>query len=177
MKYTYRLFTIVLLLFTINTAFAQENQTPKDTTSKAQDSSEVFVFVEVMPKYPGGDEARLEYLRDNIVYPKLAKESGIQGTVYVSFVVEADGRITNVIVLKGIGGGCDEEAVRVVKNMPNWEPGTQRGKKVRTQFNMPFRFVLDNGKSSKKLSKKERRKLKKKQKKEAKEKSSSFSPF
>jgi protein TonB len=103
---------------------------------------EIFVFVEEQPTYPGGDEARLTYLRDNIKYPEIAKESGIQGTVYVTFVVEKDGRISNVKVLRGIGGGCDEEAVRVIKNMPSWKAGKQRGRAVRAQFNMPIRFIL-----------------------------------
>ena len=103
---------------------------------------EIFVFVEDQPGYPGGDEARLTYLRDNIKYPEMAKESGIQGTVYVTFVIEKDGSISNVKVLRGIGGGCDEEAVRVIKNMPKWKPGKQRGRPVRAQFNMPIRFIL-----------------------------------
>lgn len=103
---------------------------------------EIFVFVEDQPGYPGGDEARLKYLRENIKYPEMAKESGIQGTVYVTFVVEKDGRISNVKILRGIGGGCDEEAVRVIKGMPKWKPGKQRGRPVRAQFNMPIRFIL-----------------------------------
>lgn len=103
---------------------------------------EIFVFVEDQPAYPGGDEARLNYLRENITYPEIAKESGVQGTVYVTFVVEKDGSISHVKVLRGIGGGCDEEAVRVIKNMPNWKPGKQRGRPVRAQFNMPIRFIL-----------------------------------
>jgi protein TonB len=72
----------------------------------------------------------------------MAKESGIQGTVYVTFVVEKDGSITDVRVLRGIGGGCDEEAVRVVKNSPKWSPGKQRGKPVRVQYNLPVKFIL-----------------------------------
>ena len=72
----------------------------------------------------------------------MAKESGIQGTVYMSFVVEKDGHITDVKVVRGIGGGCDEEAVRVIKSMPNWKPGKQRGRSVRVQFSMPIKFTL-----------------------------------
>jgi protein TonB len=103
---------------------------------------QIFVFVEDQPGYPGGDAARIKYLQENIKYPEMAKESGIQGIVYVTFVVEKDGRITSVKVLRGIGGGCDEEAVRVIKKMPKWKPGKQRGRSVRVQFNMPVRFVL-----------------------------------
>ena len=71
-----------------------------------------------------------------------AIENGVQGTVYVSFVVESDGRINEAKVLRGIGSGCDEEALRVVKSMPNWTPGTQRGKPVRVRYNLPIRFHL-----------------------------------
>jgi len=102
----------------------------------------VFVVVESMPEFPGGDAARIAYLNDNMEYPVLARESGIQGRVFVTFVVEKDGSITDVRVLRGIGGGCDEEALRVVKNMPRWMPGKQRNVPVRVQFNMPINFIL-----------------------------------
>lgn len=104
--------------------------------------AEIFQIVEAMPDFPGGDAARMKFLRDNIKYPQIARESGIQGTVYVTFVVEKDGRVTDIRVLRGIGGGCDEEAVRVIKAMPRWQPGKQRGKPVRVQFNMPIKFTL-----------------------------------
>jgi len=103
---------------------------------------EIFQIVETAPAFPGGDIARMKFLQDNIKYPQMAKESGIQGTVYVTFVVERDGSVTDVKILRGIGGSCDEEAVRVVRNMPRWEPGKQRGKPVRVQFNMPIKFTL-----------------------------------
>ncbi|MGC8864548.1 MAG: energy transducer TonB [Bacteroidales bacterium] len=106
------------------------------------EEQEIFQVVESMPEFPGGEEARIQFLRDNIKYPQIARESGIQGVVYVTFVVEPDGRVTGVRVLRGIGGGCDEEAVRVVKAMPRWIPGKQRGKPVRVQFNMPIKFTL-----------------------------------
>jgi len=119
-----------------------EEQIIEDDDEGEDKEEEIFVFVEDQPGYPGGDESRLKYLRDNIKYPEMAKESGIQGTVYVTFVVEKDGRISNVKILRGIGGGCDEEAVRVIKGMPKWKPGKQRGRPVRAQFNMPIRFIL-----------------------------------
>jgi TonB family protein len=106
------------------------------------DRTPVFTVVEEMPSFPGGEESRLKFLQDNIVYPQVAKESGIQGTVYVSFVVDSKGRVTDVKVMRGIGGGCDEEAVRVVKMMPGWNPGKQAGKPVRVQFTMPIKFIL-----------------------------------
>jgi TonB family protein len=103
---------------------------------------ELFVVVENPPTFPGGDEARMKYLVENINYPDEARKKGIQGVVFVTFVVERDGSINEVRVLRGIGGGCDEEAKRVIENMPNWTPGTQRGKPVRVVFNMPIRFTL-----------------------------------
>ncbi|MDD4599139.1 MAG: energy transducer TonB, partial [Lentimicrobiaceae bacterium] len=90
--------------------------------------AEIFTVVEDQPSFPGGDEARIRFLQENIKYPQMARESGIQGTVYVTFVVEKNGAVTDVRVLRGIGGGCDEEAVRVIKAMPRWNPGKQRGK-------------------------------------------------
>ncbi|MFU8842948.1 MAG: energy transducer TonB [Bacteroidales bacterium] len=104
---------------------------------------QVFTVVESMPEFPGGDAARIKYLNDNIIYPQMARESGIQGRVFVTFVVERDGSVTDVQVLRGIGGGCDEEALRVIRNMPKWVPGKQRGKPVRVQFNMPILFKLN----------------------------------
>jgi len=104
--------------------------------------AEIFTVVEESPSFPGGDVARIKFLQENIEYPTMARESGIQGTVYVTFVVEPNGSVSNVQILRGIGGGCDEEAIRVIKAMPNWNPGKQRGKPVRVQFNMPIKFTL-----------------------------------
>lgn len=104
--------------------------------------AEIFTVVEEQPGYPGGDEARIKYLQENIKYPEEAKELGVQGKVFVTFVVEVDGSITDVRVLRGIGAGCDEEAIRVVRNMPKWVPGKQRGVPVRVQFNLPIKFTL-----------------------------------
>ncbi len=103
----------------------------------------IFTIVEEQPEFPGGTEAMYKFLRDNMRYPTMAREAGIQGTVFVTFVVERDGAITNVEVIRGIGGGCDEEAIRVVRNMPKWNPGKQRNQPVRVQFNLPVRFMLN----------------------------------
>ena len=104
--------------------------------------AEVFTIVEEMPSYPGGDLKMYEYLGKNIKYPQIARESGIQGRVFVNFVVEPDGSVSNVKVMRGIGGGCDEEAVRVIKTMPKWKPGKQRGKAVRVTYTIPVVFKL-----------------------------------
>jgi periplasmic protein TonB len=112
---------------------------------EAEESAEevqIFMVVESMPAYPGGEAELYKFLAENIKYPQMAKESGIQGRVFVTFVVERDGSVTDVRVLRGIGGGCDEEAIRVVQNMPKWTPGKQRGKSVRVQYNLPVKFTL-----------------------------------
>lgn len=106
------------------------------------EESVIFTVVETMPEYPGGMSELYKYLANNVEYPAYAKESGIQGRVFVTFVVEADGSISDARVLRGIGGGCDEEALRVIKAMPNWKPGKQRGKAVRVQYNLPISFKL-----------------------------------
>jgi TonB family protein len=126
---------------------------PKVEQQKPQSEApvDVFVVVEQMPGFPGGDEARMKYLMENINYPEEARKKGIQGTVYAQFIVEKDGKIGEVRVLRGIGGGCDEEAVRVIKNMPDWIPGRQRGENVSVQFNMPIRFTLGAKSKEKKM--------------------------
>ncbi len=103
---------------------------------------EIFTIVETMPSFPGGQEKLMQYLATNIKYPQIARESNVQGRVYLSFVVEPDGSVSNVKVLRGIGAGCDEEAMRVVKAMPKWSPGKQRGKSVRVSYNLPVNFKL-----------------------------------
>jgi protein TonB len=114
---------------------------PKDDEPQIPDQ-EIFVFVEEQPEFPGGEEALMNYLASNLRYPEQARELDIQGTVFIEFVVEKDGSVTNVVVKRGIGGGCDEEAVRVVKSMPKWKPGKQRGKPVRVSYTLPVRFHL-----------------------------------
>ena len=106
------------------------------------DTDQVFQVVEVDPEFPGGMEALTKYLSENIKYPEQAKKDKIQGKVYISFVVEKDGSVADAKVLRGIGGGCDEEALRVVNAMPKWTPGKQRNTPVRVQFNLPVAFKL-----------------------------------
>jgi len=114
----------------------------KEEVIEVEEAKPVFTIVEEMPSFPGGEAERNKFLAENIVYPQQATENGIQGTVYVSFVVDSKGNVTDVKVLRGIGGGCDEEALRVVKMMPQWHPGKQNGKLVRVLFNMPIYFKL-----------------------------------
>ncbi len=103
---------------------------------------ETFIDVQEMPSYLGGDTERRRFLADNIKYPQQASELGIQGTVYLQFVVDSKGNITEAKILRGIGGGCEEEALRVVKMMPQWHPGRQNGKAVRVLYTMPVSFRL-----------------------------------
>ncbi|MBL7137912.1 MAG: energy transducer TonB [Bacteroidales bacterium] len=104
--------------------------------------AEIFTVVEENPLFPGGEAALYKFLSESIKYPEEAKELGIQGRVFVNFVVETNGSVSKVKVLRGIGGGCDEEAVRVVKSMPRWTPGKQRGIPVRVSYNLPIKFTL-----------------------------------
>jgi protein TonB len=106
------------------------------------EEEQIFLVVENMPEFPGGEASMYKFIGKNIEYPRMAKESGISGRVFVTFVVERDGSVTDVQILRGIGGGCDEEAVRVIKKMPKWSAGKQRGKPVRVQYRMPIKFTL-----------------------------------
>ena len=111
--------------------------------AKLEDEDEVFISVggiEDTPIFPGGDKAMYEFLAKNLKYPQAAKDSNIQGTVYVQFVVEKDGSIVESKVLRDIGGGCGKEALRVVKLMPKWMPRKQGGKRVRSEFTLPIVF-------------------------------------
>lgn len=106
------------------------------------DPNEVFTVVEEMPSYPGGDNALYRDLVQRTVYPKLAKEIGSSGVVYVQYVVDQDGNVTDVKVVRGVDQFLDKEAVRVVKTLKGYKPGRQRGKPVRVQFTVPIRFEL-----------------------------------
>ena len=98
---------------------------------------------DIKPSFPGGEQKMWEFIGRNLKYPQKARENGIQGRVFVSFIVETDGSISNVKVEKGIGGGCDEEAVRVVKSMPHWLPGKKQGKAISGSCMLPFSFRLN----------------------------------
>lgn len=103
----------------------------------------ILVFVQNNPEFPGGQAAMFQYLAKNLKYTKAAREIGIQGKMLVSFVVWKDGSIGNIKILRGLGAGLDEEAVRVIESMPRWKPGNQNGKNVNVEFNMPVLFTLN----------------------------------
>ncbi len=119
------------------------------------DNDSIYQIVEQIPKFPGGESALMEYVSKNVAYPEEAKEKEIQGRVFIGFVVEKDGSVSNVKVLRGIGGGCDEEAVRVIKGMPKWKPGMQKGKPVRVSYQIPINFKLDDDAQTKSAKKTE----------------------
>ena len=119
-----------------------EEYVPVEVEEEEVQEQEIFQIVEEMPAYPGGEQKLMEFIAKGIKYPQIARETGIQGRVFVGFVIEPDGSVSNVKVLRGIGGGCDEEAMRVVKSMPKWKPGKQRGKAVRVSYMLPVNFKL-----------------------------------
>ncbi|MDP2040980.1 MAG: energy transducer TonB [Algoriphagus sp.] len=108
----------------------------------AKDGNEIFDVTEVQPIPPGGMAGWNDYLKANVTYPAEAKSMGIEGTVIVVFVVNSDGSVSNPEIIRGIGGGADEEALRVVQNSPNWEPAMQKDRIVNCRMRLPIRFKL-----------------------------------
>ena len=129
-------FFLLLFILTISSFNKKANAQNNDT--------EILTFVEGMPTYIGGETARINFINKHIKYPKEARKNNIEGPVYVSFIIEKDGSITNINLIRDIGGGCGEEAMRVVKLMPKWNPGKQNGEFVRVQFMLPFKFKLSD---------------------------------
>jgi periplasmic protein TonB len=116
---------------------------PKEEVQEAAKEEEVFLVVEEMPSFGSGDANDFRaFVSSNMKYPDVAAENGIQGRVFVQFVVEADGRLSNVRVLRGVDPALDREAVRVIESSPKWNPGKQRGKPVRVSYTFPITFVL-----------------------------------
>jgi len=107
-----------------------------------EETDKIHITAEERPSFPGGISAFYQYVSQELKYPRQAVSRGIDGKVFIQFVVNRDGSLTNVEVIKGIGAGCDEEAVRVLKNAPHWNPGKQRGKPVRVQMMIPITFQL-----------------------------------
>ena len=147
---------VLALLLIVNARAAAQQTTKSDKIVREAKTSEItdvkinkvdndsiYNIVEVAPEFPGGMDKMAKYLSENISYPEEAKEKGISGRVFISFVVEKDGSVTNVKVMRSIGGGCDDEAVRVVKAMPKWKPGLQKGKPVRVNYVLPIFFKFD----------------------------------
>ncbi|MDF1673998.1 MAG: energy transducer TonB [Vicingaceae bacterium] len=127
---------IAFIFFVPQLIFSQQ-----DSINKTEDP--VFDgFVETMPDFPGGEQAMMKFIIKNIEYPTIAQENGISGKVFIRFVVDKDGSITDVKTVRGISSELDNEAIRVIKMMPKWTPGTQLGKPVRVMFTLPINFTL-----------------------------------
>jgi protein TonB len=113
------------------------------TVEKEKEEEKIFVIVEEMPEFPGGELSLRKYIASAIKYPTVAQENGVQGTVFVSFVVDRDGGVSDVKVVRGVDPSVDKEAMRVVSTLPKWKPGKQRGKPVRVSYSVPIHFRLD----------------------------------
>ena len=108
-----------------------------------EDDEEFFMVVENMPEFPGGDLGLMKFIQKNVKYPAIAKEYNITGKVYVSFIVDKGGSVTNVKIVRGVDKNLDAEALRVVSALPKYKPGKQRGKPVRVMFTIPINFTLN----------------------------------
>ena len=116
---------------------------PVEITDEKITGVDTFVLIpEISPEFPGGLENMYKYIKDNLKYTDLAKKTNITGTIYVEFTVEKDGSLTDVHVIRGIGGGLDEEAIRVVESMPKWQPARQGGMPVKVKYQIPIAFNL-----------------------------------
>ncbi|MEE1303431.1 MAG: energy transducer TonB [Bacteroidales bacterium] len=134
-----RFLLLLSAILLTNMAFCQEEK-------KVSVDDEVFVVVEEQAEFPGGLDSMYAYIQKNLVYPEKAKAEGIEGRVFVTFTIEKDGSISNILIKRAIGGGCEEAAVEMIKNMPKWKPGKQRGKPARFQFVLPIKFELPKDK-------------------------------
>jgi TonB family protein len=129
-----------LTAFTLTMAFGHA-QTKSDLKERNQEE-QVFQMVEVMPHFPQGAGGLAQFLSTNLRYPAEARRDSVRGTVFVGFVINSKGNVSDVLVLKGIGHGCDEEVVRVIRLMPQWTPGRQDGRNVAVRFSLPVKFEI-----------------------------------
>ena len=146
--------TVIVMVILLKASMHAQSDSSMVSSSNdnVADEEMDFTIVEEMPEFPGGQQALFAYLGSNISYPDEAIRKGVEGVVYVAFTVEKDGSVNDVDIVRGIGAGCDEEVVRLVRSMPAWKPGTQKGTPVSVRYNMPVKFTLRGGK--KKRSKK-----------------------
>jgi protein TonB len=140
-------FFFILKLLTVSSSMvlAQETLQPAELKENQTVENDVpYISVEQMPKFPGGDDAMFKYIGDNVVYPKSAQKAGISGIVYVYFIIDKNGNVTNAEVKRGVKGGeeLNDEALRVIKGMPKWEPGYQNAKPASVQLTLPIKFML-----------------------------------
>jgi protein TonB len=136
---------LLLVLMASVGAFAQSaiRYAPVDVEEEDPDEFLIFEMVEMKPRFPGGEASMMQFISASIMYPTISMENDVQGRVFVQFVINRDGSIANVKVLRGVDPYLDKEAVRVVSTMPKWEPGMHRGKAVRVRYTVPITFRLD----------------------------------
>lgn len=133
------LMTILMALLLPIGLYAQSDDHPV-----LESGDSIFVFTETAPQFPGGMDSLLSFIQHNLQYPEIARVQNIQGNLFVRFVVEKDGSLSSFQLIRDIGGGCGEEALRVLKLMPHWTPATLQGKAVRSSYTLPFKFLPDN---------------------------------
>ena len=136
-----------VMSFELDTIEEEDDVTPgliaiEDEWVDGPDENGVYMIVDEMPEFPGGDRALMDFIKDSIQYPADARKRGIQGRVFANFIVEPDGSLSDIKILRGIGGGCDEEAIRVIESMPKFIPGMQNGEAVRVSYTIPVIFRL-----------------------------------
>ena len=124
-------------------AAVEVKYTPVEVEEEEVDEQEIFTIVEEMPEYPCGIAAAMKWIANELKYPAIAQENGVQGRVTVRFTINADGSVVDPVVVRGVDPHLDKEALRVIGKMPKWKPGKQRGKAVRVSYNLPVRFKLN----------------------------------
>lgn len=142
-----QLIVLIFLSFGFLPAFAQQKNAPAQPTDTT--NYKIFEFVEVSPEFPGGQEAMMKFLAENIKYPATALQASIEGLVVAQFIIDKTGKISDVNIIKPLGGGTDEEAIRVLTAMPKWQPGKQNGKEVSVRYTLPIRFSFGSKKKKK----------------------------
>lgn len=127
----------------INFALGDGKSSETKKASVSNKNGDVYFIVEDMPEYPGGDSALRDYIANNVKYPEVAKKNGVQGKVYITFIVDVDGSTSDAKVARGVDPSLDKEALRVVSSLPKWKPGKQKGKAVKVSYTVPINFALN----------------------------------
>lgn len=136
--------TAVNIEYTVPIIFAldKDKKTDCDKAARVNKNGDVYFIVDEMPNFPGGDNALRKYIAENVKYPGIAKKEGIQGKVYVTFVVDVDGSVSDVKIARGVDPSLDKESLRVISSLPKWKPGKEKGKAVKVQYTVPITFAL-----------------------------------
>lgn len=137
--------TIAFYFVSCNSSSKDEDAAPPDKILKGEklDGEPIFMVVDELPVFPGGEEARMEYLQDNITYPEALRADSVTGTVYVSFIIDKSGDVRNPQIMRGVHEDLDAITIEAVQNMPDWTPGKYNGEPVNMKFNMPVKFSLN----------------------------------